>query len=331
MSDVSRLGERKVIDLIMSHLEVMPEMPIPFWDDVSAVDLRDGRLAILKADMLVWTTDIPPGMTPYQAARKAVVMNISDLGAKGVQPLAVLVSLGLPRDLEVSEVEEMARGMNDGAREYGAYLIGGDTNETREIIISGMAFGIGEARSIMRRDGARPGDLLATTGLFGKTGAGFKMLLESAKAGEDLEKEILQSVYMPQARVREGLALAKSGAVTACMDSSDGLAISLYDLSRSSGTGFIVEHLPSAPGVQRFAESNSLDLTDLVLYAGEEYELVFTVNPDKIEDCREALRRAGGELIQIGKVTRSKRIMLRTEEKLKLIRPAGWDHFRSVP
>lgn len=189
MSDVSRLGERKVIDLIMNHLEVMPEMPIPFWDDVSAVDLRDGRLAILKADMLVWTTDIPPGMTPYQAARKAVVMNMSDLGAKGVQPLAVLVSLGLPRDLEVSEVEEMARGMNDGAREYGAYLVGGDTNETREIVISGMAFGIGEARSVMRRDGARPGDLLATTGLFGKTGAGFKMLLESAEACEDFEKE----------------------------------------------------------------------------------------------------------------------------------------------
>lgn len=68
-----------------------------------------------------------------------------------------------------------------------------------------------------------------------------------------------------------------------------------------------------------------------MLYACEEYELVFTVNPDKIEDCREALRRAGGELIQIGKVTRSKRIMLRTEERLKLIRPAGWDHFKSGP
>ncbi|MFB0543914.1 MAG: thiamine-phosphate kinase, partial [Candidatus Bathyarchaeia archaeon] len=169
MSYIYQLGERRVIDIIMDNLDAMPKMPIPFWDDVSAVDLGDGRLAVLKTDMLVWSTDIPPGMTHYQAARKAVVMNISDLAAKGVRPLAILVSLGLPREMREEEVVEMARGMNAGAREYGAYLIGGDTNETKEITISGMAFGIAEKGRIPRRDGARPGDILATTGTFGKT------------------------------------------------------------------------------------------------------------------------------------------------------------------
>lgn len=331
LSHVSRLGERKVIDLIMSHLEVMPDMPIPFWDDVSAVALRDGRLAILKTDMLVWTTDVPKGMTFYQAARKAVVMNISDLGAKGVQPTAVLISLGLPRDIGVTQVEEIAKGINDGAREYGAYLIGGDTCETREIIMSGMAFGVGDAKRIMRRDGARPGDILATTGLFGKTGAAFKILLENLLAPPDLGKDILDAVYMPQARVKEGLALSESGAVTACMDSSDGLAISLHELSRSAHTGFMVKHLPLASEGKKFAELNALDPIDLVLYAGEEYELVFTVRPEMIRDARRALSAVGGNLIEIGTVTKSRKITLETETGLKTIKASGWEHFKSRP
>ena len=93
------LGERKIIELIQSHLSVMPDSPMPFGDDVSAVDLGNGQVAVLKTDMLVGKTDVPRDMSLWQAARKTVVMNVSDFAAKGVQPVAVLVSLGLPRDL----------------------------------------------------------------------------------------------------------------------------------------------------------------------------------------------------------------------------------------
>ena len=329
MSYIYQLGERRVIDIIMRHLDVMPGMPIPFWDDVSAVDLGGGRLAVLKTDMLVWSTDVPPEMTHYQAARKAVVMNISDLAAKGVKPIAVLISLGLPREMREEEVVELAKGMNAGAREYGAYLIGGDTNETGEIIISGMAFGTAEEGKILRRDGARPGDILATTGDFGKTTAGLKVLLEELDAPSDLKRELLDAVFMPRARVEEGVALAGSGVVMSSMDSSDGLALSLHDLSRSSGVGFRVDRLPAAPGVQRFAELHALELSDLVFYGGEEYELVFTVKPGGVEDAREALRRVGGEFIEIGEVTEERVIVYKVGDLMKPIRAGGWEHFKS--
>jgi thiamine-monophosphate kinase len=93
------LGERKIIEIIQSRLKLMPKTPVPFGDDVSACSIGRSSLAVLKTDMLVDKTDVPSGMSLRQAARKAVIMNVSDFAAKGVEPTAVLVSLGLPRDL----------------------------------------------------------------------------------------------------------------------------------------------------------------------------------------------------------------------------------------
>lgn len=329
MSRIYQLGERRVIEIMMSYLDVMPKMPVPFWDDVSAVDLGDGRVGVLKTDMLVWSTDVPRGMTHFQAARKAVVMNISDLAAKGVRTTGVLISFGLPKSLREEEAVELAKGLNAGAREYSAYVLGGDTNEAEQIIISGMAFGVGREGELMLRSGARAGDILATTGTFGKTAAGFKILLAGLDAPAELKRSLVDTVYMPRARVEEGVALAESEAVTASMDSSDGLALSLYDLRRSSGVGFKVDRLPAAPEAQRFAELHNLSLSDLVLYGGEEYELVFTVNPARIEDAKQALRRVGGDLTEIGEVTEEKEIVYKDGDRLKPIRAGGWEHFKS--
>ena len=98
----------------------MPDMPVPFGDDVSAVSLIGGDVAVLKTDMLVGATDVPAGMSLFAAARKAVVMNVSDFASKGVLPSAVLVALGLPKELAKKKaVLQIADGLNAGAREYG--------------------------------------------------------------------------------------------------------------------------------------------------------------------------------------------------------------------
>jgi thiamine-monophosphate kinase len=324
---LGEVGERNLIDVMMRHLTPMPKTPMPFWDDVSAVTIGRGRAAILKADMLVWKTDVPQGMTPFQAARKAVVMNFSDLGSKGVQPAAFLVSLGLPRGLAVDFVEEMARGFEAGAREYDAYVVGGDTSEAGEVIIGGMAFGVAEEKALMKREGARPGDILATTGGFGNTAAAFKILLEGYEAPPELRASLVDSVYMPRARVKEGTALARSGSISASMDSSDGLAMSLHDLSRSSDVGFRVERLPASPEATRFAEMHGLDLSELVFYGGEEYELVLTVRPDAMNSARAALKEVGRELIELGRATGERRIVYYDGVEEKPLR-SGYEHFK---
>jgi thiamine-monophosphate kinase len=328
LKTVGDIGERKLIEIMLGHLTPMPEMPVPFWDDVMAVGLGDGRAVVLNTDMLVWETDIPRGMTHLQAARKAVVMNFSDLGAKGVPPLAFLSSLGLPRETSVEAVEEMAKGFEAGVREYGGYVIGGDTNEAREIIISGVALGVGEESKLMTRDGAEPRDILAVTGPFGETAAAFKILLEGYEAPNGLEEPLLGSVYTPRARVDEGVALADSGAASSSIDSSDGLAMSLHDLSRSSGVGFRLDSLPVSQKAQAFAEYVGLDARDLALYGGEEYELVFTVKPHAMNEAVDSLKSVGCEPLVIGEVTASRRIVFMEEGVERTVGKSGWDHFK---
>jgi len=324
------LGERKIIEIIQGRLDVMPKMPIPFGDDVSAYDIGNGDLAVLKTDMLVDKTDVPSGMSLWQAARKAVVMNVSDFAAKGVKPLAMLVSLGLPRRLTSKDIEEIGEGLNAGAREYNAYIVGGDTNETSDLVISISLFGITKKDMLMFRSGAKPGDLVAVTGSFGKTSAGLKILLDGFEAPQKIRKTLVESVVMPHARLREGLALSQAKAVTASVDSSDGLAWSLHEIAKVSTVGFLINTLPVAKEAERFAKINEIDPLELTLYGGEEYELVLTLKPRLWKKAEKAVGKVGGKLLTIGRVTAEKSLILELAGERRVIEPRGWEHFKSV-
>jgi len=299
-------------------------MPVQFGDDVSAVDLGSGKLAVIKTDMLVGKTDVPPQMNLWQAARKAVIMNISDLAAKGVKTLALLVSIGVPRGLKERDIVQIGEGLNKGAREYGAYVLGGDTSEASDLVISCAAFGIGEKKRLMLRKGAKPGDIVAVTGLFGNTAVGLKILLQNLSAPSRMRKALVDSVLMPHARLNEGLALAETGAVTASIDSSDGLAWSLHEISRASHVGFLIDKLPIAEEAKKLAKIHKLDPVELSLYGGEEYELVVTVKPRLWKKANEKV-----SLIRIGCVTREKTLVLKAGKKTFPIEARGWEHFKT--
>jgi thiamine-monophosphate kinase len=324
METVVDLGEHKIIELILKQLKPMPNMPVPFGDDVSAVDIGRGELAVLKTDMLVGKTDVPPKMTLWQAARKAVIMNISDLAAKGVKTIALLTSLGVPRSFQKRDIEQIADGLNQGAREYDAYVLGGDTSESSDLIISCAAFGIGDKKHLILRSGAKPNDLVAVTGLFGKTAVGLRILLQNLKAPTALKRILVESVLNPHARLWEGLALAAMGALTSSIDSSDGLAWSLHEISRASNVGFLIDRLPIAEEAEQIAKLHGLDPVELCLYGGEEYELVVTVKQEKWQKaCKQV------PLIRIGRVTKEKGVVLKRGKNTLPIEARGWEHFKT--
>src|SRR3989441_7805307 len=175
------LTEREVTGILKRRFESKPKLPLGFDDDVAAFPISRRRLVVLKTDMLVGSTDVPPGMTLGQAARKAVVATVSDFAAKGVQPRGLLVSLGLAAPVRLSTVNEIASGLKKGAREYHCRIIGGDTSETDDLVIDCMGFGFAETGRILRRDGAEPGDIVAVVGDFGRAAAGLKILLGKRK------------------------------------------------------------------------------------------------------------------------------------------------------
>jgi thiamine-monophosphate kinase len=324
-----RLGERRIIEIIQEHLDQMPRMPVPFGDDVSACELAGGNLVVLKTDMLVDKTDVPKGMSLWQAARKAIVMNISDFAAKGVKPIAMLVSLGLPKNLTEKDIEEIGEGLNAGAREYGAYVIGGDTGESSDLVVAISLFGMAKKNKLMLRRGAESGDIVAVTGVFGKTSAGLKILVENLETPEEIKKALVEAVLMPHARLKEGLALRETKAVSAAIDSSDGLAWSLHEIARASEVGISIESLPIARETERFAVVNKLDPVALVLHGGEEYELVLTVKPKLWRKAEKAVEKTGGKLLRIGKVTTEKSVLLETAGKRIPILREGYEHFKN--
>ena len=324
MKSVEELGERNIIEIILQRLEPMPNMPVPFGDDVSGFEIGDKGLAIVKTDMLVGKTDVPVGMSLWQAARKAVVMNISDMAAKGAKPIGLLVSLGLPTDLTERDVEQIGGGLNAGAREYDSYVLGGDTSESSDLIVSCSAFGTCLRDSLMLRSGAQPDDVVAVTGMFGNTAAGLRILKEDLSAPKQLKRRLIDSVLMPHARLNEGLTLAQTHAVTASIDSSDGLAWSLHEISKASKVGFVIDNLPTSEGAAKFASFHGINPSDLCLYGGEEYEIVVTVKPNLFEKARKKV-----PLIRIGRVIKEPVLTLKLDRKKIRIEARGWEHFKS--
>ena len=321
LRDVGELGFLKLISKYVNDLGFLK-----FGDDAS--DLRvDGKSIVVTVDSLSEGSDKLPGMSYQQFGWKCAVYSLSDLAAKGAKPLALLLSLSAPSSLEVGDAESIVKGFSSACQSFNSLYIGGDLGEAPEVVVTSVGLGVAE-HSIIPRSGARPGDLVAVTGYFGWTGLAFKILLEGFPVkDEQLKRLALRSAYTPKPRVNLGIALAKSGVASASIDSSDGLAKSLHELSRMSGVGFEITELPAPPRLKRYAEEHGLELFDLVLYGGEEFELVVTVRQGMWPQACRVAKAAGGRLLRIGKVVEENKVYYRSKEEERVIPPLGWSHF----
>lgn len=286
-----KLDERQIIRIFCSTLGIKE------LDDVASVRV-DGKQLVFKTDMLVGKTDVPAQMKPWQAARKSVVSVASDLAAKGAKPLACMISLGLPSDITKEYVLDLAKGFLQASQEFGVSIVGGDTNESSDMVIDCSM--IGTANKLPKRSGARPGDALVVSGRFGYPASGLAILLHGSKAEPGFEKLAVSSVLQPMARQKFG-SLARY--FSSSIDSSDGLAISLYEIAVQSKVDILIDYdAVKAAGVEEFAMHNGLQARELVFYGGEEYEIVCSIPREKLARATLAAKKAGVEFHVIGEV-----------------------------
>ncbi len=321
------MGERALIELIRKICTPGPHVRVGIGDDAAAIDV-DGNYLIATTDMLVGRVHFPSGTPPEQMGHKAVVANLSDLAAMGSEPLGLVFSVGLPRGIAADFVKKLLKSMNASARAYGTYLVGGDLNESDDIIISGTAFGVVPKNQLLTRSGARVGDLIAVTGELGAATVGLKILLEQLP--QKGYKKLIRASTHPVARVWEGRFLAKSGAVTSAIDITDGIAANLWQISRMSKVKLIIneEKLPVNPLVRKFAFKYRVSARDFYLFGGEDFELLFTVREKRWEKVKRGLQRRGTRVTEIGRVVRGRGVYFEGKRGLEKMPDRGYEHFR---
>lgn len=294
-------------------------------DDVEVIKIGNSKF-VVKSDMLVQSTDVPAGMKLDEIARKSLVSCVSDFACKGIKPVFCTIAIAIPHGFTQKMVNELAGGFLRSSKEFSLRIIGGDTNEGKELVIEVSMFGP-SSKKIPTRRNARVGHIIMTSGPFGYSSAGLKIVLDGYKTSPQSAKIFRKAIFRPSPRLAFGLKAAKY--FSSSMDSSDGLAITLDDMSRQSKKKFVITSLPTVNDIVKFAHQNKTNLKDLVFCGGEEYEIVFTIHPRDLNKVKSLAKKTNTPLFEIGHVSIGKNVVLVDNDRSKVIKRCGWTHLRS--
>jgi len=321
-------GERDFLKSISHMVNRISGSKLGFDDDASDIPLSDGNHLVINVDTFVRETDWLPDMTPAQVGRKTAVMTLSDIVAKGATPTATMLSLCVPSDYESEDAQEIVRGFSQYCMKADIPFIGGDLGLSSDVVLTGVALGVAPPEDIITRGGAQAGDTIAVTGKFGLTSVAFEILLRGREADDTLRNRAIKAAYKPQIIYDFIPALARKGAITSSMDSSDGLGITLHTMASLSGMGFVVEKLPDASGVESFSRNNLLNTMKMVMQGGEEFILVVTIPNEKWDTALEIAQEREVLLHEIGTVQKGEGVVYESSEGHVEIPSDGYDTFR---
>jgi thiamine-monophosphate kinase len=293
---------------------------MPLATDPGAFDLGDDA-AILKAlgDDIVVTTDaivegvhFLPDDPPDTIARKALGVNLSDLAAKGAAPAGCVLTLAL-RAADEAWLKPFAQALGEDCARFGCPLLGGDTVSTPgPLMISITTFGrVGEGRMV-RRNGAKPGDLVVVTGTIGDAALGLDVLkhgtVATALADDAEARDLLVGRYrVPQPRT--ALASAVRDHAHAAMDVSDGLAGDLAKLCQASGVSATIDvaRIPLSAAAVSLIASGTVDI-EAIVSGGDDYEILCAIPENRFEAFARAAGLAGVAVTTIGTVSAGKSV-----------------------
>jgi thiamine-monophosphate kinase len=317
---ISELNERALIQRIAQLLPRHDKNIVvgAGEDDCAVLDIGGDDLLLLTTDMLHRKTDFPQQMSGWQIGWMSVAVNLSDIASKGARPLGILMAMGLPPDTELDFLEDIIKGMDDCARKFNTHILGGDTDSHDELTMTGTALGSINKKLLVQRSGAKPKDIVCVTGNLGTAGAS----IMSLKKGIPVETKILKALFEPVPRINEGMALVETCAISSMMDISDGLALSLHDIGKASHVGFKIyeDKLPVLPEVTDLFEGD--ELLQAVVYTGGDFELLFTVPPDKLGIVESAC-----PLTVIGEVI-NEGIFIQRAGGIEELKGKGYEHFK---
>lgn len=296
-------------------------------DDAAVIAPREGHDLVVTTDAVVegvhFLSDDPPGLI----AKKALRVNVSDLAAKGAEPLGYLLALSLPAHLSLEWLTAFAEGLRQDQRTFAMSLLGGDTTATPgPLSVAITAFGYVPVGQMIRRRGARVGDLVFVSGTVGDAGAGLDLLRAPRACSHAVRDFLVHRYHEPRPRVELGLSLR--GMARAGLDVSDGLLADLGHMADASGVRIEIDaHRLPLSAALRDVWGDDLQARMRAAIAGDDYELAFTVAPSDVD---ELVRRARNStaITEIGRVTAGRSVALLDDHGCAISAlKGGYTHF----
>ena len=253
-----------------------PFTELGIGDDCALLSVPDGYQLAVTTDTMVEAVHFFAGADPEQLGHKLLAVNLSDLASMGAQPLSVTLALTLP-NVDEAWLTAFAKGFLSLAEQHSIDLIGGDTT-SGPLTLTVQALGLVPKGKGLRRSTAQVGDYIYLTGLIGDAGLGLK-IKQGYNCSQAHADTALARFNRPNPQIQAGLALLDIA--NACIDISDGLLADLGHILEQSQVGARLdwELLPLSEAVQSYIKETG-DWS-LPLIAGDDYELCFTVSPDK--------------------------------------------------
>ena len=360
---VSDMGEKKLIKRIIeksmnfntensynnheNYSKKNPDFNQYIGDDAALIDFNinnknsEERYLVATSDLLIQKSHFPKQMSYFQMGWKAVVVNVSDLAAMGAAPLGILISLAVPNNLKLSYFDEIIDGILASSNEYNIPLLGGDTNQADQIIISGTALGVVEKAKAMKKSGFKDMDLIAITGEVGLAALGFEILKEEnikvikdSVKNDEISREIvdlaIEKALKPRAKLEDGIIMNQFA--SSATDITDGLASELYECynadkiaNKDSNLGIRIcaEKITNTWFFKEIAKVSKIlnkNPLDLVLHVGEDFELLFTFDENMVNNH-------SIDFIVIGEINNSNKVEIEySNGKVEDLSPKGYEH-----
>lgn len=329
---IKDIGEFGLIDLLKQNTINDPGRVITGIGDDAAVLLPTVRqLQLLTTDMLVEGVHFDlRTTTPEQLGYKAVAVSLSDIAAMGGTPRHAVISVAITQNTPVEYIVSLYKGMKEICHEYKVNIVGGDTvSSLHDLVINVAVVGEVEPACLTRRSGAKVGDVIGVTGTLGNSGCGLDLLRNGNWENYSFAWPLVTAHLTPHPQVIAGPKLAAAG-LTSMNDISDGLASEVNEIANASDVGMRIyaQDVPLAAELKEASTILQKQPLDYALYGGEDYQLVFTIQPDKFELLSEG--EMGVRLTRIGEVVNKAEgvVLVHEDGNTTRLEPRGYNHFR---
>ncbi len=295
-------GEFELIAALFSPLAHGAAGALSLKDDAAFIGVAPGCELALTTDTLIAGVHFRKDDPPDLIARKALRVNLSDLAAKGARPRGFLHALALNSDIDDAFLERYAAGLASDVKDFNVPLLGGDTTSgPGPLTITITAIGEVEKGKALLRGGAKPGDIVCASGSIGDGALGLACLTDALPLPPPLAAGLVDRYRLPQPRLTVGEAL--KGIASACLDVSDGLIADLGHLCDVSQVSAVIhrEKVPLSPGAKAALEHDAR-WWESILAGGDDYELVFTVPPERVARLEQIAAQTGVPLTAIGEI-----------------------------